>query len=469
MERQLEDCLALVAARWPGCAVEQFVDNDISAADPSKTRPRWLDLLAGLRAGELDEIVAYDQSRLTRQPAEWEQLLVILARRKITAVHTVREGDRSILEGEGRLMSRIVAAVDAEYVEANKMRVRRAMRRLAGEGRPTGGRSFGYRGAIGPDGRRTLEVVAEEADAIRWAADAVLRGDTLASIARAFTARGIPQCRQGRGWTPTTIRALLTKPSVAGLRPDPDGLLISAVWEPILQRSTWSRVQGVLSSPMVLVRADGTLYRTERRHRRSIRHLLSGLAVCGVCGAPVVGSRHGEGEVDRRGNPRVVYSCNARIGRGCVGMVAHRLEPIVVEAVLEVVEHGAGRHLLGGRDPQRAAALVGELEALDGDLRVLASEWGKGRIRHAEWSEARRAFVRRASTCATSWAAWRSTACATRPGSRGMAEAAHGNETGGPRRARQTGGGVPLDPAPGGLPPGADHLEPAARPRTRRA
>jgi DNA invertase Pin-like site-specific DNA recombinase len=80
VKRQRGDCLALAAERWPGCSVEEFIDNDISAADPTKTRPRWLDLLAGLRAGEIDEVVAYDQSRLTRQPAEWEQLMVILAR-----------------------------------------------------------------------------------------------------------------------------------------------------------------------------------------------------------------------------------------------------------------------------------------------------------------------------------------------------------------------------------------------------
>jgi hypothetical protein len=55
-----------------------------------------LDLLAGLRGGEIDEVVAYDQSRLTRQPAEWEQLMVILARRRIAAILTVREGDRSV-------------------------------------------------------------------------------------------------------------------------------------------------------------------------------------------------------------------------------------------------------------------------------------------------------------------------------------------------------------------------------------
>jgi hypothetical protein len=49
-----------------------------------------LDRLAGLRAGEIDEVVAYDQSRLTCQPAEWGQLWVIVARRRIASIHAVR-------------------------------------------------------------------------------------------------------------------------------------------------------------------------------------------------------------------------------------------------------------------------------------------------------------------------------------------------------------------------------------------
>ena len=37
VERQREDLPALAAERWPGCAVAECIDNDISAADPTHT------------------------------------------------------------------------------------------------------------------------------------------------------------------------------------------------------------------------------------------------------------------------------------------------------------------------------------------------------------------------------------------------------------------------------------------------
>lgn len=123
--RQREDCVGYAETRWPGCQIREFTDNDLSAANPKVARPGWLAVLDALRAGEIDQLVAYDQSRLTRQPAEWESLLLALAIRGIPSVHTVREGERGVAEGEGRLMSRIVAAVDAEYAEVLRVKVRR--------------------------------------------------------------------------------------------------------------------------------------------------------------------------------------------------------------------------------------------------------------------------------------------------------------------------------------------------------
>ncbi len=83
VNRQRQDCLALAKDLWPEGQVRLYIDNDVSAADPAVARPQWLAMLDALRCGEIDEVVAYDQSRLTRQPIEWEQLLVIFGRRGI--------------------------------------------------------------------------------------------------------------------------------------------------------------------------------------------------------------------------------------------------------------------------------------------------------------------------------------------------------------------------------------------------
>ncbi len=113
VNRQRQDCLALAKDLWPEGQVRLYIDNDVSAADPEVARPQWLAMLDALRCGEVDEVVAYDQSRLTRQPIEWEQLLVIFGRRGIRSLHTVREGERDVAEGGGRMVTGIMAAVDA--------------------------------------------------------------------------------------------------------------------------------------------------------------------------------------------------------------------------------------------------------------------------------------------------------------------------------------------------------------------
>ena len=150
------------------------------------------------------------------------------------------------------MVSRIIAAVDAEYAEVTRIRIRRAFRQLATEGRPNGGRVFGFVSAVGDDGRKTRVIVPHEADAVRWAAAEVLRGETLASIAQAFDARGLAHVRKGKTWSPTHVRNLVRNPAVAGLRPDPDGKLIPAIWPAILDATTWRNVRAALAQPVTL-------------------------------------------------------------------------------------------------------------------------------------------------------------------------------------------------------------------------
>ncbi len=86
MTRQRADCTELVSRLWPEARIRVFADNNLSAANPDVERPEWRAMLDALRCGEVDQVVAYDQSRLTRQPMEWEQLLVVLGRRGITSI-----------------------------------------------------------------------------------------------------------------------------------------------------------------------------------------------------------------------------------------------------------------------------------------------------------------------------------------------------------------------------------------------
>ena len=235
-------------------------------------------------------------------------------------------------------------------------------------------------------------IVPREAEAIRWAAEEILRGETLASIARAFEVRGLDHTKKGKHWSPTHIRSLVTNAGVAGMRRDPDGNLITAIWPAILDPTTWRGVRAALSQPVTLTRSDGVFYRTTRERRPSRRHLLSaGLAFCGVCGAPL------SAQVRKRGSGElfVNYICNPRLGRTCVGIVGHHLERCVVEALFAGLADPATRERLGGPNSAAVNAVSTTLDAIEADLADLARLWGRAEISRVEWEAAREGLASR--------------------------------------------------------------------------
>ncbi len=151
-------------------------------------------------------------------------------------------------------------------------------------------------------------------------------------------------------------------------------------------------MRATLAQPVTLTRSDGALYRTTRQRRPSRQHLLSaGLAFCGVCGAPL------SAQVRKRvsGAVFVVYTCDPRVGRVCVGIVGHRLERHVVETLFAAFADPSARQLLVGAEPTVVAGLSAKLEAVDAQLAELARRWGRGEISRAEWDAAREGLASR--------------------------------------------------------------------------
>jgi DNA invertase Pin-like site-specific DNA recombinase len=86
--------------------------------------------------------VCHEQSRLTRQPAQWDERVVTLHKAGIAKVNTV-QGRTVPVEPGNRLVGRIMSVIDAEEVERTRARILAAHEQLAGEGRPNGGRQYG--------------------------------------------------------------------------------------------------------------------------------------------------------------------------------------------------------------------------------------------------------------------------------------------------------------------------------------
>lgn len=265
--RQDEDTDKL-AERLGAEVIETFVDNDVSASTLS-TKPREdyerMMRLAPLVLRPGDVILAYSNSRLTRRPLEWEQILDLYVLHRIE-VHTWASGSINLATADGRAMARTLAAWDAAEAERISERVKRAVLQKAEQGLPHGGlRAYGW-----ADDKVTP--VPEEQEVIREVAKRIIEGESAHLIAKDLTARGIPTVT-GKAWSRAGIKTMLTSPRMIGVRIH-NKVEYPGVWPAALDELTWRHARAVLDAGP----PKGSNARVS---------LLAGIATCGSCGGPI--------------------------------------------------------------------------------------------------------------------------------------------------------------------------------------
>jgi len=284
VERQRADCLAR-AEREGWHVAEVYTDNDVGASTKSrKARPSYKRMLDAAERGDVDIIVSYSNSRLTRRPYEWETL-ISLYERKGVLLRTIVSGDTNLETADGRAVARTVAAWDAAEAERTGERVARAAKQRREEGKFHGGNTpYGY--AHLGDGR--LRINPEHAKVINEAARRVTSGESLYGVCQDLNRRGMktgpsPRARHGAAWHGRTLKHVLTSPATVGCMEDEDGTL-RQVAEPILDRPVWLMLREILYAPS---RYASTRQRDWSNRRR---YPLSGLLFCGLCGHWLSGS-----------------------------------------------------------------------------------------------------------------------------------------------------------------------------------
>ncbi len=389
VDTQLGHAVTYVERQWPGVAYEVYRDNDLTAADPGTHRPDYERLLTDVRAGRVAQVVSADQDRLTRQPAEWEALMPVLLTAGVTETHGYRDGITSVEPGK-RAPGRFKSAMAAEYVEGLKVKLHEKFDKLADDGRPHGGRTFGYKRTVDADGAKTLEVIPERAVVMRWAADEILSGHTIASVAGGMEARGFGH------WGHSSVVAMLRSPTNAGFRSyrgDPE--YRRGTWDPIFDEVTWRRLCATLDKPREVLRPDGTVKVLGGRRRPARRYLLGGgFVCCARCGVPLVG-RHIAGR-------KPIYVCTKERG-GCGRLGATAGEPLPdgaagVEATVaaELLARLQSPEFLAqlavDDSNQRRSALTEQIEGIGLRRRKLAGRWARGDVADEDWDGAREEF-----------------------------------------------------------------------------
>lgn len=299
IKRQIAACRALAESRDYE-VVAEYVDDNVSGYKARGEGTGFARLLDDARAGRFDVLIVRKLDRLGRSLAALESLTAA----RVNTVTT--DGALDLASPSGRLVANVLTSVSRaeSEIKAERRVFANADRRQSGI--PTSGRvPYGY--VWVPTAERDESGAAyvvddERAGDVREIFDSFLAGVPLGSIARDLTERGrrtAPTKRHPEGvpFTPTTLRRMLMSPYYAALLPLPtqDGeqrpydqrsisreTCVAGRWQPIVTPEEWEEAKARLEHPERKTSPGPTR-----------KWLLSGLAVCGVCRAPI---RAGGGE-----------------------------------------------------------------------------------------------------------------------------------------------------------------------------
>jgi DNA invertase Pin-like site-specific DNA recombinase len=285
--------------------------SDAATSGASRLRPGYQRLLEDARAGGFDVVVAEALDRLSRDQEDIAALYKQLRFRGIRIL-TLAEGEIS------ELHVGLKGTMNALFLKDLAAKTHRGLEGRVREGRSGGGLCYGYDVVREHDardepirgGRRVNEA---EAEVVRRIFREFAAGKPPRAIARGLNADRVPGPR-GRPWSDTTIRGHAlrgtgvlynelyvgrlvwnrqryvkdpqTGKRLARLNP-PSAWLVTEVPElRIVDDALWHAAQARLGeireSPRV-VKARAAEFWLRRR----ARHLLTGLAYCGICGSPL--------------------------------------------------------------------------------------------------------------------------------------------------------------------------------------
>jgi site-specific DNA recombinase len=330
------------------------VYRDIASGwKPGAPRPRFQHALVDLAAGKIDGIAVLNIDRLTRRKDQVRPILNALEEmggRLFSLEDELDTADDSPDSNTELRLHELVARAEREARRTSermklmaKHRARKGLPQPSSSARSSHMRPFGHtadwRGLVPP-----------EAELLHEAATRLDAGQALYTICTDWTARQIPTPRGKALWRSANLRATLLSPRMVGKR-EYDGTLIDMPDVPaILPEALWRRVCERLAP------------RGNRVGRRETREL-SNIALCGICGLPLIGDTDKATLVyvckKRPAEPRACSGINARAGlvdaRVAEEVVAFLNDRRRVEALL-------AQHRLDGPEMAAIDARYAELE-----------------------------------------------------------------------------------------------------------
>lgn len=337
--------------------IDTYLDNSVSATKARGPESQWARMLQDIDQGRVDTVVVVAIDRLLRRQADIFHL--VEPTRKVRVV-AIRNGIDTGTSTGKMTMGILVSVAEAEIdTKSERALPYRQARRAAGH--PNAGRTvYGYRWVPqAVRGGETRYVVDErERVHVRYMFEETLGGASIGSIVRHLNDAG-QTTRQGKPWLSSTVRRILLNPFLAGLLPpaqtlrydsravDLDACTIGA-WEPIVTRDELVAVRARLMNP-----------KRKKQRGNDRRWLLSGLAICDVCGGSVISCRTKDGDHG--------YRCKA----GHFQRKGNIIDQAVADLVVSRLSLPDARDLLKPKDTVDVPALLTRQKAIEARVQSL--------------------------------------------------------------------------------------------------
>jgi len=377
--RQVEHARAFAVSKgWHVSDEHIFVDDGISGAEFER-RPdfmRLMDTACRSPRPPFQVLVVSEQKSLGRESFETNYRIKQLDQAGVEIFEYGHGLSLTPKNWRDKVMSAVQGGADEAHVERSSERVHEAHSGLARKGYVVGGRVFGYRNVHVFSGvdhhgnplRSHVDLQVDEAEAaiVRYIFELYASGLGLKAIAKRLTSedarapRPFVQ-RSGRipppvrGWSPSTIRAVLARELYRGVK----------WWNRSRKRDPWRQVNQRPRSSEDWVKAEredlrivpedlwlrvasrrrdveGKAVRfnsgrlSGRPPKNAVRNLLAGLATCALCGGGLVV------ETTKRKSGRIAeYVCHRHRHNGTCPNALRVQVAEVNEAVLQAVEEHA--------------------------------------------------------------------------------------------------------------------------------
>jgi site-specific DNA recombinase len=272
LARQEKESRAL-AERAGYNVVKVYSDNDLSAYG-GKVRPEFEQLIADVKSGAYETVIAWKLDRITRNGRAWLDFKEALEESGTHFLTCVDGMDST--NGAFGMMAAVLTEMAAGESKSLSVRQKAKQRELAEQGKHSGGgkRPYGHSAdwkTIHPDEAKNLQDAAKR----------VLAGEAVNSVVRDFNERGITTVN-GKRWSYGNLRDMLRSYRLAGAREIDGKPNATGEIAPILPVETVERLRALLTK-----RGTG--------QKQDARYLLSGKVYCGKCGHKMNHKRSTEG------------------------------------------------------------------------------------------------------------------------------------------------------------------------------